>query len=252
MRDADDRVSLVLTASAHFNVWHRGQELCLGPGDATLFQADAPGRCGSRNGFSMFEISMPQAEWNDRGVRPGDLLVRQIRRQSEGLKLLRGYVRSLETFGASSSSATRELVRRHVVDLAVLAATRSQPVGESGASAVMAARRAQVLDYIANRFQDPGLSIATVAESLRLSPRYVQRLLATMETTFTAYVTELRLQLALNLLTEGERQADRIADIALDSGFADLSNFNRLFRARFGDTPGGMRAQSLQKLKTWK
>src|SRR3954471_18044045 len=75
IRDADDRVSLslVLTASAHFNVWHRGQDLCRGPGHAALFQADAPGRSGSRNGFSMIEISMPQAEWSDRGVRPGDL-----------------------------------------------------------------------------------------------------------------------------------------------------------------------------------
>ena len=36
----------------------------------------------------------------------------------------------------------------------------------------------------------------------------------------------------------------RIADIALESGFADLSQFNRAFRRRFGDTPSGMRAEA--------
>jgi hypothetical protein len=30
-------------------------------------------------------------------------------------------------------------------------------------------------------------------------------------------------------------------DIALAAGFSDLSHFNRLFRARFGDTPRGVR-----------
>jgi AraC family transcriptional regulator len=32
-----------------------------------------------------------------------------------------------------------------------------------------------------------------------------------------------------------------ILDVALDSGFADLSNFNRAFRLEFGTTPSGYR-----------
>jgi transcriptional regulator GlxA family with amidase domain len=58
---------------------------------------------------------------------------------------------------------------------------------------------------------------------------------------FTAHVTELRLQRAFVLLTEARRGESRIADIALDAGFSDISHFNRLFRARFGDTPSGVR-----------
>jgi AraC-like DNA-binding protein len=246
IRDADDRLSLAVTEWSRLDVAHRGREFCLEPGDATLFQADAPGRCGSRTGLTVLEMIMPQAEWNARGVRPGDLLMRHVRRGSEGLRLLRGYVRSLESIEASAS---HELVRRHVIDLAVLAVTRPHAIGESDVSAVVAARRAEVLEHIARRFRNPCLSVAMVAESLNISPRYVQRLLGTIQTSFTDYVNELRLQLALMLLTEGERQG-RIADIALEAGFSDLSNFNRLFRSRFGDTPSGMRAQTLQKLRS--
>jgi AraC-like DNA-binding protein len=52
-------------------------------------------------------------------------------------------------------------------------------------------------------------------------------------------------RLAFTLLTEarGER---RISDVALQVGFSDISHFNRLFRSRFGDTPGGVRGQRRQ------
>jgi AraC-like DNA-binding protein len=242
IRDGDDRLSLVLTTSSRLTVGHRGRELCLEPGDAAMFQADAPGRAGSKRGFSVIELSMPQIEWHSRGVRPGDCLMRPVRRDSEGLKLLAGYIRSLESVSASVSLDGRDLIRRHVIDLAVLAATRPESIGESDASAVVAARRAAVLDYVATRFQDPDLSIVRIASALRISPRYVQRLLETLGTSLTAYVTELRLQLAFKLLTEHGRQPRRVADVAMEVGFSDLSYFNRSFKSRFGDTPRGVRA----------
>jgi len=43
------------------------------------------------------------------------------------------------------------------------------------------------------------------------------------------------------LLTNEQHGKRRISDIALEAGFSDISHFNRLFRARFGDTPRGVR-----------
>jgi len=76
----------------------------------------------------------------------------------------------------------------------VLAATPHRPIGESGASAVVAARLGAAVDHVTSCFQDPELSLATVARSLRISPRYLQRLLETSGTSLTARVNELRLQ----------------------------------------------------------
>jgi AraC-like DNA-binding protein len=36
--------------------------------------------------------------------------------------------------------------------------------------------------------------------------------------------------------------AAQVVDIALDSGFGDVSNFNRMFRAEFGVSPREFRA----------
>jgi len=55
-------------------------------------------------------------------------------------------------------------------------------------------------------------------------------------------VNELRLQRAFALLTNPHARG-RISEIALQAGFSDVSHFNRLFRAHFGDTPSGVRAR---------
>jgi AraC-like DNA-binding protein len=108
----------------------------------------------------------------------------------------------------------------------------------------VATRLATALDYIVSHFSDPELSLAEVAQSLSISPRYLQRLLESSGRSFTAHVTELRLKHAFALLTAEDSIDLRICDIALQAGFSDISHFNRLFRSRFGETPTGVRAHA--------
>jgi AraC-like DNA-binding protein len=56
------------------------------------------------------------------------------------------------------------------------------------------------------------------------------------------YVMRARLRQAAVRL---RREPARVLDVALDSGFDDLSNFNRAFRAEFGHTPRQMRSRRL-------
>ena len=167
--------------------------------------------------------------------------MRRLPRRSEALKLLRGYIGSLEKSRFNGSAEAREIVRRHLIDLVVLSATLHRPVGESNAGAVVAARLAAAVDHITSCFRDPELSLAAVARSQSISPRYLQRLLEASGISFITRVNELRLQRAFTLLSE--TATGRISDIALLVGFSDISHFNRLFRARFGDTPRGVRGQ---------
>ena len=148
--------------------------------------------------------------------------------KSEAMQLLRRYIGSVEK-GFTASVHDRSIFRRHIVDLAVLAATTRCPTGESNASAVVATRLAAALDYIASHFSDPELSLK-VAQSLSISPRYLQRLLESSGTSFTARVTELRLKHAFMLLRAEDLFDVCICNIALQAGFSDISHFNRLFR----------------------
>src|SRR5262249_21290004 len=62
-------------------------------------------------------------------------------------------------------------------------------LGESNLSAVVGAHLHPIFDHIASHFSDPELSLSKVAQSLQISTRYLQRLLKTSGTSFTAHVT---------------------------------------------------------------
>jgi AraC family transcriptional regulator len=73
------------------------------------------------------------------------------------------------------------------------------------------------------------------AREAGLSPFHFLRLFAkTIGVTPHQYVLRLRLREAARLLADGSR---RITDVALDCGFADLSNFVRSFRCAAGVAP---------------
>jgi AraC-like DNA-binding protein len=129
----------------------------------------------------------------------------------------------------------------HVHDFAALALGANRDTQQNALSAVAAAHLAAALARIAESFVEPGLTVEVVARRQGISRRYLQRLLEESGMSFTARVNELRLQKAFALLTNEQHRKRRISDIALVAGFSDISHFNRLFRARFGDTPRGLR-----------
>lgn len=95
-------------------------------------------------------------------------------------------------------------------------------------------RVSRVMQYIHARLRKP-ISRREVAEVAALSESAFSRFFR-MRTgrTFPAYLNELRLGRAARLL--GESSA-RIADVARDCGFPNLSHFNRLFLEWKGLTP---------------
>jgi hypothetical protein len=59
---------------------------------------------------------------------------------------------------------------------------------------------------------------------------------------FTHHVLERRLDKAAALLRDPRWRDRKIADIAAEAGFTDLSHFNRAFRRQYGATPSDLRA----------
>ena len=253
LRDGDDSVGFVVAQSGALTGRHLRREVLLGPGDATIMLMSATGGIGSRENYTLFDMLIPPAEWETRGARPESVLMQHLWGKSEAMKLLRGYICSLERGGLTAFGNDHTIARRHIIDLIVLASTPQRSVGESSLSAVVAARLHATFDHIASHFSDPELSLSKVAQNMRISRRYLQRLLKTSGTSFTAHVTELRLNHAFALLTAEDKSDVRICDTALRAGFSDVSHFNRLFRSRFGATPSDVRAEgpriSMQEVK---
>ena len=99
---------------------------------------------------------------------------------------------------------------------------------------------------ILEQLPDPGLGIEAVARRQGITPRYVQRLFETQETTFSNFVRDQRLDLAFRMLRERASASCTITTIAFDAGFSDVTSFNRAFRRRFEATPSEVRASALK------
>jgi AraC-like DNA-binding protein len=95
----------------------------------------------------------------------------------------------------------------------------------------------RILKYLDNNFTDPNCSAAQLAAAIRISRRYVDAILAEHGTTFGKELLEKRLARCHFLLTDMSSCNRSVTDIALESGFNDLSHFSKRFRERYGYSP---------------
>ena len=92
-----------------------------------------------------------------------------------------------------------------------------------------------ICNYIVEHLGDSTLDHATLAKFACMNPSAFSRFFKqSTGRTVTAYVTELRIGLACRLLRDTD---DPIIAISLNSGFGNLSNFNRRFRQHRQMTP---------------
>lgn len=99
------------------------------------------------------------------------------------------------------------------------------------------------LDYLESYIRanlDRKLTVSQLATIAATSPQTLQRLVhQEFGQSVYEWVTTLRLERSLDLLRHS--QID-LATIAVESGFANQSHWTRLFRRKFGTTPGKVRA----------
>ena len=112
--------------------------------------------------------------------------------------------------------------------------------GESGAHARQksAAQLQGILSYINAHFRED-ISIHTVAQANFMTSNYLSRYFQrTLGTTFTDYLTSVRLGSAYSELISTEKT---ITQIAMEGGFRSTNAFIKYFKAQYGQTPGKLR-----------
>ena len=87
---------------------------------------------------------------------------------------------------------------------------------------------------IESLLSERAMQIDTVAESLAMNTRSLQRNLAKQGTTYSRLLSETRIRKAAMWLENSDKP---IAEIALDLGYLNTSNFTRAFRRQTGVSP---------------
>jgi AraC-like DNA-binding protein len=164
-----------------------------------------------------------------------------------GAQLVGGYTELVHRNQPLGDKA-RQVVASHFHDLVALVLDGFVQGGAGwGEGGIRAARLELVKKEILDRLRDPELNIDTVARSQAVTPRYIQRLFEAESLTFSEFLRDGRLELAFRLLNDTDPGRSTVSAIAYDAGFHDLSNFNRVFRRRYGVTPSEVRAEALRR-----
>jgi AraC-like DNA-binding protein len=166
-------------------------------------------------------------------VLPGD---------QEGLRLLSSYLRNVGGAEPLTSGESQRLATRHIHELFALALGSTDDAREAATENGLPAARLRAAKSIARRnLANPSLSASFIAGHLNISPRSLQRLFEADGTTFTGFVTAERIAKAHAALNDSEKFDLSVAEIALESGFGDISYFNRKFKVRYGASPSEVR-----------
>lgn len=238
----DDFMLDVMTAPFHLTLENRW-EVEVNAGDGLLYPLDRPWRMvHDRADVRCLRLSRALLA---RHIPDLDSLPFRVLRREDGLLgLLMGYADLVFKGGTGQDAALAAAMSRHLVELAVHAC------GKDGAKAMapetrqtVAAMRLELLKAeIERSLDDHGLSVVRLAKRHKVTPRYIQMLFSDNGTTFTDFLRQQRLARVYRQLTDPQHAGSSIANLAYDSGFADLSHFNRAFRTRFGATPTEIRA----------
>jgi AraC-like DNA-binding protein len=205
----------------------------LSGGEPTSFHRTSLGRS--------FTLRVPRVMFEETAVSVDEALMRPIPADHGPLKLMEEYASWLLNAG-NVDQPLLNLSVRHIQDLLALTIGPTSDFADTARTrGLRAARLKLAKSFVISHSHRRDLSVAAVATSLNVTPRYVQRLFEADGTTFSDFLTGQRLARAHRLLCQPHASPTAISTIAYDVGFGDLSYFNRRFRRRYGMTPREVR-----------
>lgn len=219
-----------------------GHEVELRPGEAVFLRNGKEGAVHYTEDTQHLCFTIPESIFTPIVADPDAACMRAVHANTGPLALLLRYAQIVLTDEVSSRVAGAAIAR-HIHDLAAMVIDNSPELAVALADrgARSAARLAVIKAEIGSRLSDSDLSMASVGEKFRITPRYIARLFEREGTSFTAFVLEQRLSRAHSLLKDPSRAGRSISSLALASGFGDISYFNKCFRRRYGMTPSDVR-----------
>lgn len=233
-----DRLLMVRSMEGPLLVHQSGQTLNLEPGEFLFLSASAPFEWRLMRGGRIDCGSLPVHYFPATKQALGRFLMRPIPKAHPPLKLLITHAAYLLMRGAHAPGEA-EMIAAHfkqVLPMVVEYLHDGEHTDRTSASL------SRIKAFIESRLPDPRFDLASAAAKFGVTSRHVQKLFQREGTTFSRYVLERRLETTRSLMLQ---QIDRpISTIAYDTGFGDLSYFNRVFRRHFGMTPSAMRNTS--------
>jgi len=122
----------------------------------------------------------------------------------------------------------------HLVD--VVLASAKNPSTRRGAEELIFRAKS----YIQQNLAQENLDAASIGAALSISGKHLQRLFKSQGTSVMRHVWQVRLEHAHALLRGGVAGTTSVQEVAWQCGFSTAAHFSRVFKQRFGVSPGSV------------
>lgn len=204
----------------------------LGEADARLLEQAARNGSGAelRETVAAIRSQLPSSGAPDLRLFAVTLLA-SAARFAESVNLDPAEFLDSSAFSRALSPGTADAACEWAVSLFTRLQSAASERRQSGAERIVA----RFVALIAERYADPLLSLDLVCDALSVSASYISLLLKRhLDTTFTAYVTGVRMEKAKELL----RYSDSLVlEIAEKCGYRDVYYFSHTFKKHTGESP---------------
>jgi len=226
-------------------VAQRGREAAVRAGGWTLYDTTADYTVANPERSDHLIVMLPKQQLAAPGLPLGDLVARRVGGGSGisrvALETMRNTYLELPHMSEAAARGAGELiiqlVRLSLMELAGQETPRTQ----------REALKDRIRQHVAQHLRDPSLSIEGIAQALRCSKRHLHNAFAGDDDTLTGYILQQRLACSIRELLDPANAQRPITDIALASGFSNLSHFSRVFRAHTGGSPSDFRQQATRR-----
>jgi AraC-like DNA-binding protein len=238
----DDDLSFMAAPTCPWAASQLGRDSVCKPGEGMLMSNAEVGSISLASDARFTSFRVPVAAIEPLVFDVHAAVARPITADNPALKLLVSYLEGARDTRALVTPELQRLAVTHVHDILAMALGATRDAGEIARGRGMrAARLHAVKTFVSRNFNRQDLSVASVAMHLSVTPRYIHMLFENEAESFSSFLLAQRLTQVHQALTDQRFAGHSISTIAFDSGFSDLSSFNRAFRRRFGMTPSEVR-----------
>jgi len=242
--NGDLSLLIPVDGSAVIRTAHDDPVYCLS-GDALLISNDSVLRIHTADLIFLAVINVPKVLISSATSNSSNtpLMEKLAITATPGLHLLKGYVKTLMKLGRNRlPDGVVLLASSQIQDMiTLLLSAKREVLGIPMGRNTRVVRLKAIKSDIEKHIDDSDLTINQVAMRQGVSSQYIRSLFRIEKTTFSEYVTQLRLERICRLLRNPLYANYSISALAFEMGFNNLSWFNRTFKTHFGMTPTELR-----------
>ncbi len=220
-------------------VEQRGREASVRSGAWTIYDTTGAYAVANPERTDHLIVMVPKAQLATPGLPLEKLMARRVGGAGGisrvALEAMRNTYQELPHMSEAAARGAGELIVQ-LVRLSLM-----ELAGQETALTQREALKDRIRAHVATHLRDPALSIDSIAAALHCSKRHLHNAFADEDDTLHAYILRQRLAACMRALQDPANAKQGITDIALASGFGNLSYFSRVFKQQTGGSPSEFR-----------